>query len=198
MDVELAGKAFIVTGGTDGLGLASVKALVAEGANVLVTGRIEDRFARACTKLGDRGNRIAFLSGDTASSDLPGQLRTAIFERSGRLDGLLASVGGPPAGRRWHRRRDLARGVRADLPGDRAAGAGSRTRDFRRRRHCHRACGVGEGSTACAADLERPTPRLGHAGKEFCRRARPPAHSGQHVAPQLVRHRSRAASPWRR
>ena len=38
MDLELADKVFIVTGGTDGLGLASARCLVAEGARVLLTG----------------------------------------------------------------------------------------------------------------------------------------------------------------
>ncbi len=47
MDLELAGKTFIVTGGTDGLGFAAVKCLAAEGANVLATGRTEEKFLRA-------------------------------------------------------------------------------------------------------------------------------------------------------
>ena len=98
MDLDLAGKAFIVTGGTDGLGLASAKALVAEGANVLVTGRTEEKYVRARTSFGDRGDRIAFLEGDNASPELPARLAAAILQRWGRLDGLLVSVGGPPAG----------------------------------------------------------------------------------------------------
>ena len=44
MDLQISGKAFTVTGGTDGLGLATVKSLVAEGANVLVAGRTEEKF----------------------------------------------------------------------------------------------------------------------------------------------------------
>lgn len=46
MDLELSGKTIIVTGGTDGLGFATVKSLLAEGANVLVTGRTQEKFAR--------------------------------------------------------------------------------------------------------------------------------------------------------
>jgi 3-oxoacyl-[acyl-carrier protein] reductase len=99
MDLELVDKTFIVTGGTDGLGLATAKSLIAEGANVLVTGRTEQKFLRAQAALEARAGKIAFLSGDNADAELPARLRTAVFERWGRLDGLLVSVGGPPAGK---------------------------------------------------------------------------------------------------
>jgi 3-oxoacyl-[acyl-carrier protein] reductase len=99
MDLELADKTFIVTGGTDGLGLATAKCLIAEGANVLVTGRTEEKFLRAQAALGERAGKIAFLAGDNADAGLPARLRTAVIGRWGRLDGLLVSVGGPPAGK---------------------------------------------------------------------------------------------------
>jgi 3-oxoacyl-[acyl-carrier protein] reductase len=99
MDLELADKTFIVTGGTDGLGLATAKCLVAEGANVLVTGRTEEKFLRAQAALGEHAGKITFLAGDNADAELPARLRNAVMERWGRLDGLLVSVGGPPAGK---------------------------------------------------------------------------------------------------
>ena len=98
MDLDLANKAFIVTGGTGGLGPAAAKALVGEGANVLLTGRTEERYRSAAATLGDRGDRVAFLAGDNAEPDLPARLHAAVSARWGRLDGLLISVGGPPAG----------------------------------------------------------------------------------------------------
>jgi 3-oxoacyl-[acyl-carrier protein] reductase len=99
MDLELADKTFIVTGGTDGLGLATAKCLIAEGANVLVTGRTEEKFRRAQAALGEQAGKIAFLAGDNADAELPARLRKAVMERWGRLDGLLVSVGGPPPGK---------------------------------------------------------------------------------------------------
>ncbi|HEY0175629.1 MAG TPA: SDR family oxidoreductase [Pedobacter sp.] len=99
MDLELSGKTFIVTGGTDGLGLATVKTLLAEGANVLVTGRTEEKFTRVKSTLGEYADRIAFLAGDNADAGLPERLQKAVIERWGQLDGLLVSVGGPPAGK---------------------------------------------------------------------------------------------------
>lgn len=99
MDLELAGKVFIVTGGTDGLGLAATKILAAEGANVLVSGRTEARFPQAREELGPYADKVAFLAGDNADAGLPARLHGAVAERWGRLDGLLVSVGGPPAGK---------------------------------------------------------------------------------------------------
>ena len=99
MDLGLDGKTFIVTGGTAGPGLATVRALIAEGANALVTGRTEEKFHRARESLTDGAHRIAYLAGDNADPDLPRRLKAAVMERCGRLDGLLVSVGGPPAGK---------------------------------------------------------------------------------------------------
>ena len=97
MDLELAGKAFIVTGGTDGLGLATARVLLAEGANVLLSGRSEGRFAGLQASLGVAGERVICVQGDNADPTLPDRLRSAVLDRWGRLDGMLVSVGGPPA-----------------------------------------------------------------------------------------------------
>ena len=96
MDLELNDKAFVVTGGTSGLGLAAAKSLVAEGANVLVTGRTEDNFRQAQEGLADR---LAFIAGENADPILPHRIQKAVITRWGRLDGLLVSVGGPPSGK---------------------------------------------------------------------------------------------------
>ena len=99
MNLELTGKVFIVTGGTDGLGFATARALLAEGAKVLVSGRSEGKFADLRAALGEEAGRIAYLQGDNADATLPDQLRTAVFDRWGRFDGMLVSVGGPSPGK---------------------------------------------------------------------------------------------------
>lgn len=99
MDLDLAGKAFIVTGGTDGLGLAAARALLDEGASVLVSARSEGKFADLRAALGDQADRIGYLQGDNADASLPERLRAAVLDRWERLDGLLVSVGGPPPGK---------------------------------------------------------------------------------------------------
>lgn len=99
MDLELSGKVFIITGGTDGLGLATVRTLLDEGANVLASGRSEGRLGEVRHGLGDAADRIAQHLGDNADAALPGRLGKAALDRWGRLDGLLVSVGGPPSSR---------------------------------------------------------------------------------------------------
>ncbi len=99
MDLELTDKAFIVTGGTDGLGLATAQALLAEGAKVLVTGRTAGKVDLTRMAPGAAADRIVCLEGDNADADLPAKLRDAVLGRWGRLDGMLVSVGGPPPGR---------------------------------------------------------------------------------------------------
>ncbi len=99
MNLDLSDKVFIVTGGTDGLGFATARSLIAEGAKVLVTGRTEDKFIQAQRVLGEHADRIAFFAGSNADPDLPAHLRTAVMARWGRLDGLLVSVGGPQPGK---------------------------------------------------------------------------------------------------
>ncbi len=58
MGLELAGKAFIVTGGTDGLGLATACTLLEEGADVLISGRSEAKFAGLRASLDRAGRRM--------------------------------------------------------------------------------------------------------------------------------------------
>jgi 3-oxoacyl-[acyl-carrier protein] reductase len=49
--------------------------------------------------LADDAGKLSFLAGDNADSNLPIRLKAVVMERFGRLDGLLISVGGPPAGK---------------------------------------------------------------------------------------------------
>ena len=58
MDLELAGKAVLITGGTDGLGLALATRLAAEGAAVAVCGRDEERLAAAGAALEAAGGDV--------------------------------------------------------------------------------------------------------------------------------------------
>ena len=53
MDLGLAGKVVLVTGGSKGIGLACARAFVAEGARVAIASRSADNISRARVQLGD-------------------------------------------------------------------------------------------------------------------------------------------------
>ncbi|NEA40234.1 SDR family oxidoreductase [Streptomyces sp. SID11385] len=95
MDLGLKDRVFAVTGATRGLGYASAEALVAEGAKVVVTGREQESADAAAARL---GAHAVGVGGDNADPGLAGRLVARARERFGRFDGVLVSVGGPPAG----------------------------------------------------------------------------------------------------
>jgi 3-oxoacyl-[acyl-carrier protein] reductase len=92
MDLGLRDRVYLVTGGSRGLGRATASALVAEGARVVLSGRSEEAVASAATALDAVG-----VACDNADPATPGLLLDRARERYGRVDGLLVSVGGPPA-----------------------------------------------------------------------------------------------------
>lgn len=97
MDLELAGRVYAVSGGTRGLGFSTAEQLVAEGARVVVSGRGADGVSAAAGKLGGPAH-VAGVVADTASADVGDVLADAALRSFGRLDGVLVSTGGPPAG----------------------------------------------------------------------------------------------------
>ena len=97
MDLGLAERVYLVTGGTRGLGRAAAEVLVAEGAKVVVSGRDADSVLRAVEELGGP-EHVLGLAADNADAEAAGMLVAGAVGRFGRLDGALVSVGGPPAG----------------------------------------------------------------------------------------------------
>ncbi len=95
MDLNLSGKTFIVTGASRGLGYATAAELVQDGANVVISGRNGDTISTAATQLG--GNTIG-VEADNASPGTASRLVDATIDQFGQIDGVLISVGGPPAG----------------------------------------------------------------------------------------------------
>ncbi len=95
MDLGLADRVYVVTGGARGLGRATADVLVAEGARVVLSGRSGSSLEAAVAELGDAAIGIA---ADNADPTTPARLVAAARDRWGRLDGALVSVGGPPKG----------------------------------------------------------------------------------------------------
>lgn len=95
MDLGLDGRAYVVTGGSGGLGRATAEALVADGARVVISGRHREGVEAAAAGLGDGAVGIV---ADNADPNTPGRVIEAATSEFGRLDGALISVGGPAAG----------------------------------------------------------------------------------------------------
>jgi len=96
MDLGLAGRVFIVTGGAGGLGRATAEVLVEEGARVVLSGRQKETVDEAVNALGNAN--AAGLVADNADPATPGRLIEVARERFGGLHGALISVGGPAPG----------------------------------------------------------------------------------------------------
>ncbi len=90
MSQKLSGKIALVTGGSSGLGLATARRFIAEGAYVFITGRRQSELDEAVNELGQEAGAIR---GDISSlSDLD-RLFAVVKERKGRLDILFANAG---------------------------------------------------------------------------------------------------------
>ncbi|MDH6129437.1 SDR family oxidoreductase [Kitasatospora sp. GP82] len=97
MDLGLQQKVYVLTGATRGLGLASARQLVADGARVVLSGRTKETMDAAVTELGGPGHAHGVVA-DNADPATAERLITAAGDRFGRFDGVLISVGGPTAG----------------------------------------------------------------------------------------------------
>ena len=97
MDLGLKDKVFVVGGGSKGLGNAVARALVDEGARVLLVSRDEQSLQAALADLGPAARTIA---ADMADVETAERIAAAVdAEFGGRLDGVVINAGGPPAGK---------------------------------------------------------------------------------------------------
>src|SRR5688572_20607015 len=90
---RLEGKVAVVTGGANGIGRASTKALAAEGARVVVGDVAEDRGESAAREIRDVGGEAVFVRADVTSLDDVQALVRAAIERWGGLDVMFNNVG---------------------------------------------------------------------------------------------------------
>lgn len=100
MDLQIEGNAALVTGSTSGLGKASARALLREGANVMINGRDETRLAAAIDELSSVGSgSVRGVAGDLTEPETIEALVESTLDEFGRLDHLVTSVGGPASNR---------------------------------------------------------------------------------------------------
>lgn len=86
---DLRGKKVLITGGTSGIGMASVMAFKAAGAEVMITGKNEQRLTEAGESA---GVTTAFL--DASDMDSIAKLPAAVERDFGRIDVLFLNAGG--------------------------------------------------------------------------------------------------------
>ena len=84
------GKTAVITGGTTGIGLATAKLFINEGARVIVTGRTSARIKEAQVELGD--NAIVIHSDATSLPDMDA-LAEKVKETFGKLDLMFVNAG---------------------------------------------------------------------------------------------------------
>lgn len=90
---DLTGKVILVTGGTSGLGRATVIALAAAGASVVFTGRNEAGAEETLKRLADQGLRADFLPQDVTDEARWQQVVGEVVNRFGVCHGLINNAG---------------------------------------------------------------------------------------------------------
>jgi NAD(P)-dependent dehydrogenase (short-subunit alcohol dehydrogenase family) len=133
LELGLENRVCIVTGSTSGIGLATAKLLVAEGARVVLSGRSEERVQRACEASGAELG-VAFDLSEPAG---PESVVARTLAEMGAIDCLVNNVGEAYQAsfeeltdEQWDAMWQLnvmsyVRAIRAALPGMRERGRGA-------------------------------------------------------------------------
>jgi NAD(P)-dependent dehydrogenase (short-subunit alcohol dehydrogenase family) len=93
VDLELAAKVVLITGGTDGLGLALATRLAQEGGAVAICGRDADRLAAAHASVQAAGGEVLAVRADMERAEDIREFVEAAEARWGRIDGVVHNAG---------------------------------------------------------------------------------------------------------
>jgi NAD(P)-dependent dehydrogenase (short-subunit alcohol dehydrogenase family) len=88
---RLAGKVAVITGGNSGIGLATAKVFVDEGAYVFITGRRQAELDAAVKQI---GRNVTGVQGDVTKMGDLDRLFETVKREKGRIDVLFANAGG--------------------------------------------------------------------------------------------------------
>jgi NAD(P)-dependent dehydrogenase (short-subunit alcohol dehydrogenase family) len=87
---KLTGKVAIITGASSGIGLATAKRFVQEGAHVYITGRRQAELDKAASEIGDR---VTAVRGDVSSLDDLDALYKKVATDKRKIDIVVANAG---------------------------------------------------------------------------------------------------------
>lgn len=90
MELGIDGRAYVVTGASRGIGAATTRTLVGEGARVLAVARGRERLEALAA---ERGDAVAPLALDVTDPDAGERVRATCVDRFGRVDGLVNNAG---------------------------------------------------------------------------------------------------------
>src|SRR5258708_19295113 len=87
---RLEGKIAVITGSNSGIGLASAKRFVAEGAHVYITGRRQEELDKAVQAI---GTGVTAVQGDVSDLEALDRLFSKVRSDRGGIDVLFANAG---------------------------------------------------------------------------------------------------------
>jgi NAD(P)-dependent dehydrogenase (short-subunit alcohol dehydrogenase family) len=87
---RLEGRIAVITGGSSGIGLATGKRFVKEGAYVFITGRRQAELDKAAAEI---GSNVTAVKGDVANPNDLDRLYQTVAAKKGKLDILFANAG---------------------------------------------------------------------------------------------------------
>jgi NAD(P)-dependent dehydrogenase (short-subunit alcohol dehydrogenase family) len=93
MSKKLEGKIALITGGSAGIGLATAKQFVEEGAYVYIVGRRKPELEAAETSI---GSNVTAIQGDVTNLADLDRIYAQISKEKGRVDIVFANAGGGP------------------------------------------------------------------------------------------------------
>ena len=99
---NLEGKVAVVTGGNSGIGLATAKRFVEDGAYVFITGRRQAELDAAVKKI---GKNVTGVQGDVAKMEDLDRLFATVKKEKGHIDILFANAGLGEFAAAWERSR---------------------------------------------------------------------------------------------
>src|SRR6202045_4770219 len=87
---RLEGKIAVITGGSSGIGLATAKRFVEEGAYVFITGRRQAELDKAAAEI---GKNVTAIQGDVSTLDDLDRLFNTVEKSKGQIDIRFANAG---------------------------------------------------------------------------------------------------------